>query len=106
MMMSDMQKVKERVMIGEGYLHVKRLPKNTVSEMIDFLNNSDEFGGDWGMGVKYIWDTFKGMMPPKDGALLSEIERLELRIEALEAKLGVVASEKKPSRRLADGSKR
>ena len=102
---ADMQKVKEKVMSGEGYLHVKNLPKNTVREIIDFLNNKEEFGDDWAVGMKFIWDTFKGVVPPKDSQILSELELLHQRIDALESRLSNASQkEEKPSgKRMADG---
>lgn len=106
--MDNVQKAKEKVMEGEGYLHIKRLPRNTTRELISFLNDSDEFNGDWGMGMKYIWDTFKGMLPPKDGGMHETVLALCERVDSLEKKISKYeeAEDKKFTRKLADGSKR
>ena len=95
-------------MRGEGYLHIKYLPKNTVTEMIEYLNNTDEFGGQWSTGMKYIWDTFKGTLPPKDEQILAELSVLHKRIDELESQITTNASPKSPEkgRRMADGSMR
>jgi hypothetical protein len=101
---TNVQIAKEAVMKGEGYLHIKRLPKNTSREIIDFLNDSDEFGGDWAIGMKFIWDTFKGTIAPKDNVILQELELLHQRMNELEQKCGhtvVRAESKRP--RMANG---
>lgn len=104
-MNDNMQRAKENVMKGEGYLHIKRLPKNTVKEMIDFLNNDDEFGGDWATGMKYIWDTFKGMLPPKDSQVIAELELIHNRLNDLEMKCNTAkqSAPKEKGKRMADG---
>lgn len=106
--MTDMQKIKETVMKGEGYLHIKRLPKNTVNELIDYLNNEDEFSGDWAMGMKHIWDTYKGMITLPDEKVMAELESLHARVFELESKLNEIKSAPQPEsekkRRFADGS--
>lgn len=106
--LNDMQKVKETVMKGEGYLHIKRLPKNTIREIINFLNDADEFGGDWAVGMKFIWDTFKGVIPPKDGAVLNEIQVLHERIDVLEEQVKSKnnTTNQPAKKRMADGNVR
>lgn len=100
----DMQVAKENVMKGEGYLHIKRLPRNTIREIIDFLNNTDEFGGDWAIGMKFIWDTFKGVLPPKDGVIIEEIQALHERIDKLEEQMKNSNTSQPARKRMADGN--
>lgn len=105
-----MQKVKETVMKGEGYLHIKRLPKNTVKEIIDYFNDENEFGGDWALAMKTVWDTYKGMIVPKEELVAQQLAELHSRIEILENYVKGLSvkqpevTQKKP--RMADGKLR
>lgn len=103
---NDMQRAKENVMKGEGYLHIKRLPKNTVREIIEFFNDTDEFGGDWAMAMKHVWDTYKGMIVPKDDMIVRELEMLNSRIIDIENKLSSLQEKpvpEKKGKRMANG---
>lgn len=92
-------------MVDAGYLHIKRLPKNTAKEIIAFLNNTDEFGNDWAIGMKYIWDTFKGVIPQGNEQVLEQIEILHARINELENKMRQ-HQQNETKRKMADGSER
>ena len=104
--MGDMQKLKETVMKGNSYLHIKRVPSNTVKEFIEFANNEAEFGGDWGMAFKYVMDVFKGTMPLQDDQVKAEFFSIQNQINEIKetlVKLQQKPVEEKKSRR-ADGS--
>lgn len=47
----EIQKLKDRK------LSISRIPEKTKEEFVNFAN--EEFCGDFGMALKYIWDTFK-----------------------------------------------
>jgi hypothetical protein len=108
-MTKDMQKLKETIMKGNNYLHIKRLPENTVQEFIEFANDDKEFGGDWGVAFKYVWDMFKGTLPLKDEQLVAHLDSLQQQI--IEIKEAVTKLQEKPVEkekkiRTADGKVR
>jgi hypothetical protein len=108
----QIQKVKEMVMAGEGYLHIKQCPKNTVEEFLLFANNKDEWCGNWGLAFKHVWDFYKGMNPRDNEVVLQRLEALEAlneellqRLTRLEMKQNAPAPDPRV-RVMADGSLR
>lgn len=87
-------KAKEKVMTGEGFLYIKKVPRNTVDEFLTYANNVKEFNKDWGMAFKIIWDTYKGLMPRSDEAIQSQFEALYAKIEQLETTLYTLTQKK------------
>lgn len=95
----DVQKAKERVMSGEGYIHIKRVPGKTVCEFLEYANSS-EFGvpADWGMAFKKVWDFFCAYNPRDNEMLLQAQEELLYRIRDLEAQVYEIRNEIEPKK--------
>lgn len=65
-------------------LFISRVPKQVKAEFIQFAH--DDFEGDYGMCLKYLWDVYVGLLPPKDAQLVAKLDELNERISILEGK--------------------
>ncbi len=83
-------------------LTIKRVPKKTLSQFREWCDS--EFEGDWGMGLKWLWDFFTGVLGKgHERAEALGIEALE-RIAEIESKLSQPEQEKTIT--TVDGQKR
>ncbi len=83
---------------------MNRVPEKTYQEFVNFCH--EEFADDFGMGLKHLWDFYKGIMPTGQEALEARLDALEQEVFALKGKSKSKSKgeEKKPIRTLSGRS--
>jgi len=61
-------------------LNIKRVPIHTKREFIQWCE--EEFEGDYGMGLKWLWDFYNGVFNGEN--FIDKINNLENKIESME----------------------
>ena len=91
----EVEKIKETVSRKE--IHISRVPKKIYAYFKQF--SEEEFEGDYGMALKFLWDFYAGLIPKGYENLELDIGSLKSRVSALETQ----STEQKKRKRL-DGT--
>lgn len=76
-----LEEIRQRVTNPEITLHISRIPRKTKAEFVKWCE--EEFESDWGMGLKFLWDYFKGILPIPHSEADQKIEILANEISEL-----------------------
>ena len=86
-----LEEIKKKVTNPETALHISRVPKNTNREFKEWCK--EEFEGDYGMGLKWLWDFRKGMF-------VNPNEELNQKIEILAEEISAIKEQPKPKKKV------
>lgn len=78
-----LEEIKNKVTNPETTLHISRIPRKTKLEFVNWC--AEEFEGDWGMGLKFLFDYFKGVLPIPNSDINQKIEILANEIENIKS---------------------
>ena len=92
------EQIKAKTSVQE--IHISRVPKEIRTWFIDYSHS--HFCGDYGLCLKHVIDTFRGMTPVGYYELESQLNELRIEMEGL--KLVLAQSTTKKKRTMADGT--
>ena len=75
------EEIKRKVINPETYLVINRVPRKVKREFLSWAD--EEFEGDYGMALKWIWDFKCGLLSTPNSVLIEQMETIENEIEQL-----------------------
>ena len=97
------EQLREKLIGKSRSLNINRVPTPTYNEFVDWCD--ENFAKDWGMGLKHLWDFYKGMMPMGQEAIQSHLEALDTRINIIEGMCADIKNNVKKPIRMLSGRK-